>query len=363
MIIAAGSFVLIVLALTRASSDELFDCSLAEAVGCVCVAKDRNITCVSSGLSHVPVNLSADPSAVHTLTIRHDRFSGDILDSPIVYVGLTALYLDSDSIRHIVLGVFVSLSSLRTLVLSNNRLRSLTAGVFDGLVSLTLLDVADNPLYWLDAGVLTADAVPALTTLDVARCRLNDVEVGALTNLSRLRRISATGNRLVHLPPLGPGLTSLVVVDFSSNRLDGVLDGSPSLCGAPSLEQLLLSDNEITRLNSKSFGAVDCAAKLKELVLCNNRLVDVETGAWTPLTTVEHLDLSFNELTVLNASDLPWDSLTRLLIHDNRWDCSGCRNSWLVDKAAVKRWNTGTDVRYVYCPLQSQSLSLGSVIK
>ena len=349
--------VVVVVAQTTAAEYELFDCTLAEDAGCVCMAKD-SVMCVGSGLAGVPLNLSADPSTVRSLTIRHDRFTDDVLDGSIVYIGLTALHLDSDGIRRVSPGVFSNLTSLQTLVLANNTLRSLEAGIFDGLRSLTLLDLADNPMYWLDAGVLTGDALPALVTLDLARCRINDVEAGALTNLTKLRFIDMSGNRLDHLPPLGPGLTALTVADFSSNRLGGVLEGSPTLCGVPSLERLLLADNDIDRLSAKSFCAVvgsSCGARLNELVLRNNRLLNIETGAWASLTAVQRLDLSFNELTQLNASDLPWDSLTRLLIHDNHWDCSECFNSWLVDEFAVKHWNTGTNVRYVYILLHLTS--------
>jgi len=352
-IAATPMFIILTVAMlvvATSSAGKLFNCTEAKAAGCECGVKASDIVCVDRGFTNVPANLSTDPSTVRALTVRQNRFTDGILAGPIVYVGLTALYLDSDGIRRVVPGVFANLTSLLTLVLANNTLRSLDVGTFDGLSSLTLLDLADNHLYWLDAGVLTGDVLPALVTLDLARCRINDVDVGALTNLTRLQRIDMSGNRLDRLPPLGPGLTALTVADFNSNRLGGVLDGSPTLCGVPSLERLILSDNNIDRLNSRSFCPAvghDCGAKLIELVLRKNRLFDVETGAWASLTAVERLDLSFNELTHLNASDLPWDSLTKLIVHDNHWDCSGCVNSWLVDEFSVKHSNIGSNVRYV----------------
>lgn len=341
------SLLLLVLPLTSlvSADDAEFTCPppTTRSPSCSCTSQDRTIICTSvNWTGSIPSDFPRSLKAL-TVHLKDSIGSVDALREPLDYTQLTQLHLNAVGLRHISPGVFRQLGLLETLTLADNLLRVVEKGTFDGLNRLQLLDLAGNPLYLIDVDFFAGSTpiLPALLTLDLSRCRLNDIAPGALSGLlDHLVELLVADNRLESLPDFAGH--SLRVLDATSNRIRS-LEGAVI---SPTVDKLNLTGNHIERLTSAS--TLRChltnkapnTCQLTELVLRGNRLSEIGYGCFSSLPKLERLDVAFNALTGIDADALPWDTLQEVFVHDNPWDCSGCRNAWLLEKAeSVTKFN------------------------
>ncbi|XP_032872646.1 slit homolog 3 protein-like [Amblyraja radiata] len=171
----------------------------------------------------------------------------------------------------------------QVLLLSSNSIRSVSLGSFGNLSKLRHLDLSDNRL-----GRLEGDRPLPLEWLDLSSNALTAIP--HLGNLPHLRKLVLDGNGIADLP-------------------QGAFEGLVNLT------ELSIRGNAIGHLPDRIFHPLH---KLQLLNLASNRIQDFPNGA---LDGLEELDVSDNLLSSLPPSLLGKSALLRLALHGNPWVC------------------------------------------
>ncbi|KAG7456251.1 hypothetical protein MATL_G00249780 [Megalops atlanticus] len=207
---------------------------------------------------------------------------------PPIPPGIKYLYLQNNQIHEIKSGAFVNATDLRWLVLDHNRIttNAVEEGAFEKLVSLEKLFFSYNDL--------TEPVSPLAKTLNELKMignKLSKLPLGSLSGLANLTSIHLQENELTSEGISGAfkGLSSLVYLDVSQNRLGLLPAGVPS-----SLEMLYADHNEISSVPKDYLQQLPA---LQYLRVSHNKLADsgVPAGVFNVSSLIE-LDLSFNNL-------------------------------------------------------------------
>ncbi len=110
-----------------------------------------------------------------------------------------------------------------------------------------------------------------------------------------------------------PGLQTVERLELTGNEITVL---TPALFAAmPQLQDLLIGDNHISRIDSESFA---CLPHLKKLILAGNRLTELTTLNLIHLPQLEEFYCGFNKLTVVDCA--PFAGLVhlkKLYLNDN----------------------------------------------
>lgn len=189
------------------------------------------------------------------------------IDSPIFghLRKLGSVDLSFNAIEFVSVDAFANLTDLRSLDLQHNRIRALPAGIFGDLDDLSELNLAQNQLDTF-AGVFDEDS--SLKSLDLSGNQLARLQTGDFVHLHLLHNLNVSRCR-VEVIELGAitQLRILQTLDLSGNRLRAIDFGMflPSLWH---LQGLHLNDNRLTEL---SFQFNKLFPKLLDLVITRNR--------------------------------------------------------------------------------------------
>ncbi|XP_029910910.1 extracellular matrix protein 2 [Myripristis murdjan] len=205
-------------------------------------------------------------------------------------------------------------------------------------LAVTKLDLAENSISHINPEGFSG--IPNIETLDLSKNKLDDESLGPnlLSNLTFLKKLNLDGNHLTKIPALPPSLEEL---RMNSNQLDSLTphcfmglvnllslqlqdnilyEGNVSPLafkplerivdlrldnnrfrffpqGLPSsLQELRISDNQIEDVTEE---ALSGCVHLRLLNLSHNVLHEqsIAARAWTNLTALEDLDMSYNRLT------------------------------------------------------------------
>lgn len=190
--------------------------------------------------------------------------------------GLKILNVSYNQIEVIPRNTFPKLYELHTIDLSHNQVREIWNSVFQTLFSLRSLNLSYNGLETIKAS--TFGALHTLLELDLRYNNLTDLNKGSLVRLASLRNL-----------------------DLSHNNLDTIFQLPISL------NHLDLSYNSFTDISTVP-GTWPAMNALISLDLSHNDLGDsLRRGSFSGLLTLQHLDLSYN-----NITRPPWESLTDL---------------------------------------------------
>ncbi|XP_072295351.1 podocan [Eucyclogobius newberryi] len=288
--------------MTRAENITQVKCPL----DCECVS-ESTVSCAGAGLSEFPQGVSE-----HTLQ----------------------LYLEDNMIKDISVEHVSHLQLLQTLNLQNNGLcnNGLEDEGLEMLEQLEFLYLANNNL------TSAPKALPhSLVSADFTSNELTRIYPYTFGYKPKLRSVYLHNNKLVDtgLPDhMFNGSNNLEVLAMSSNFLTKVPRNLPS-----SLHQLHLKSNKLREIPA---GAFENLSNLRELHLQENVLSSpgLELMAFSPLSSLEYLDLSSNNLSVVPSGlpksllmlhleknsihTIPADSLSSLrsleylLIHNNK---------------------------------------------
>ncbi|XP_064848005.1 leucine-rich repeat-containing protein 52-like [Oncorhynchus masou masou] len=174
---------------------------------------------------------------------------------------------------------------------------------------------------------------PALTAGCPARCVCDDqlVVQCAGQHLTTFptemplstRQLIISNNRIIELPPLQLNyLSDLVYLDCSNNSLTEISEST--FGNLRKLAYLDLSFNTLTRIEDRTFGPLSSLVMLR--MTDNPGMWDIHPDSFAENSALQVLDVSRNNLTVLNISSLiGLPTLRSVGLSGNPWSCD-CDN-------------------------------------
>ncbi|XP_057677755.1 transforming growth factor beta activator LRRC32 [Corythoichthys intestinalis] len=168
-------------------------------------------------------------------------------------------------------------SGVQALDLSHNQLQNLSRNTLADHTNLSRLDLHSNKIHFIQPGLF--EAMNDLKVLDLSGNRL-DVFAQAKIQIGTLSAVES--------------------LDLSGNGLyTGMSDFF--LSDSPSLEELSLSSNSITKIAQNTFRG---ALSLRRISLHNNVILEIEDGAFDSLVGLSELDLSMNSIACITDFNL-----------------------------------------------------------
>ncbi|XP_060689457.1 toll-like receptor 7 isoform X1 [Hemiscyllium ocellatum] len=231
---------------------------------------------------------------------------------------------------------FASLPNLKYLDLSYNRLDPAYDNAFKELWQLEVLDLSHNPHYFIVEGVThKMGFIENLKYLKVLNLSNNGIftltEKGL--NSASLEVLKFHGNRLDILWKkedcryinLFKNLTNLTYLDLSYNQLEHIpseiYENLPRKLSYLSLshnklkmfnwDELHLSKNLLTLDLSHNYLTIvpdrlyNCTKSLQKLLLKDNKIIQLPISFFTSANRVKYLDLSYNEIKILQQTVFP----------------------------------------------------------
>uniref|UniRef100_A0AAY5K7X6 TIR domain-containing protein n=2 Tax=Esox lucius TaxID=8010 RepID=A0AAY5K7X6_ESOLU len=274
--------------------------------------------------------------------------------------GLTHLFLSRNQISNIGKCVFQDLKELRVLKLGSNKILNLNDAFMNVLPQLETLVLVFCKLSCLRTGDFKS--LQSLKTLHLYDNQIDNMENGTFEGLGNLTELILSSNKISQdyiNHNVFRGLTHLRTLDLSSNFItyttDGYLNSPPfsdltslenlyihsqrhkGMCHLPvnfleGLKYLLLwfldiSKNEFTALMPKLFHPIP---RLNRLYLSKTHLQSLDFIIGAQLNRVTYLQVSKNEITVVNETELrSLPSLTYLDMQFSTFTC-GCSIAWLI---------------------------------
>ncbi|XP_071783617.1 leucine-rich repeat-containing protein 52-like [Centroberyx gerrardi] len=173
------------------------------------------------------------------------------------------------------------------------------------------------------------------------------------------RQLIISNNRIVELPPLALNyLSDLVYLDCSNNSLTEISEST--FGNLRKLAYLDLSFNTLTRIEDRTFGPLASLVMLR--MTDNPGLSEIHPDAFAENAALQVLDVSRNNLTVLNITSLiALPALRSVGLSGNPWSCE-CDNEDLclwVHLEGFKFQDEGQTV--CGTPADMQSRRLGEV--
>jgi Leucine-rich repeat (LRR) protein len=320
---------------------------------------------------------------------------------------LQNLDLSNNAIEHVDTDIFKNNTKLEILNMSNNELSSLNSDIFSHNVAITSVDISCNNIHYIHPETFRVNK--QLSSLNVRKNRLASLDERIFFHNNKLKIIDFSNNQIVTIPPnIFTTNTKIQSINLSTNRITQIFPGTFDankiitdvdlshnmikvldnnmfsetkistlnlrgnrltmkgddipLLRAPLLEKLDLGSCGITILPPKTFQHM---LGLKELMLDNNYLQlphepDSENNIFSNLHQLSKLDLSSNEITVMNSHLLyDMNNLKLLNLSFNPAVCDDCER----DGKDVWIWCSERSVRCVSkCNLGDKSVSQRSCI-
>ncbi|NXE58698.1 SLIT1 protein, partial [Calcarius ornatus] len=367
-------------------------CSLSSgSCPAMCTCSNGIVDCRGKGLTAIPANLpetmteirlelngikSIPPGAFspYKKLRRIDLSNNQISEiAPDAFQGLrslNSLVLYGNKITDLPKGVFGGLFALQLLLLNANKINCVRADAFQDLQNLSLLSLYDNKIQSLAKGTFTS--LRAIQTLHLAQnpficdcnlkwladfLRANPVETSGARCASPRRlankrigqikskkfrcsgescphpwtedyQLNSECNSDVICPPKCRCESG--VVECSNLKLTKIPDRIPQ-----STAELRLNNNEISILEAT--GIFKKLPHLKKINLSNNKVSEIEDGAFEGASSVNELHLTVNQLeSVRSGMFRGLDGLRTLMLRNNRISCihndsfTGLRNVRLL---------------------------------
>lgn len=260
-----------------------------------------------------------------------EDFQKDDLTEGNQFGGLEMLDMHGNQMRALPQGLR-QLERLTSLNLAHNNLDNECLGIVAQISSLKDLRLGHNSL----SGTWPSSACgfAQLETLDIQANRLLGLSE-ALRELESLKFLNVAGNQLTALPMEALQSLPLIELDASRNALIGSLFPTTATTGHPRLQRLKISNNSLAALTFTESLDLPC---LRELEVTNNHLTALPpVSAWmelitltagdnkiaelpvgfTTLTKLRNVNLSGNDLRLLDPQIARMDSLETLIIASN----------------------------------------------
>ncbi|XP_033880205.3 slit homolog 1 protein-like isoform X2 [Acipenser ruthenus] len=362
----------------HAQSPHSQPCSLlAGSCPAMCTCSNNIVDCRGKGLTAIPANL---PDSMAEIRLEQNGIKSVPPGTFSPYKKLRRIDLSNNHISEIAPDAFQGLRSLNSLVLYGNKITDLPKGVFDGLYALqllllnankihcvradafqdlqnlSLLSLYDNKIQTLAKG--TFAALRAVQTLHLAQNPfICDCNLKWLADYLRSNPIETSGARCASPRRLAnkrigqikskkfrcsakeqyfiPGTEDTRlnnecnsdtvcppkcrceanVVDCSNLRLTKIPEHIPQ-----STAELRLNNNEIAALEAT--GIFKTLSQLKKINLSNNKITEIEDGAFEGAIAVNELHLTANQMdSVRSGMFRGLEGLRTLMLRNNRLRC------------------------------------------
>uniref|UniRef100_A0A8C2J0V9 Slit homolog 1b (Drosophila) n=1 Tax=Cyprinus carpio TaxID=7962 RepID=A0A8C2J0V9_CYPCA len=343
----------------------------------MCSCTNNIVDCRGKGLTAIPANM---PEGMTEIRLEQNGIKSVPPGAFASYKRLRRIDLSNNQISEIAPDAFQGLRSLNSLVLYGNKITDLPRGVFDGLIALellllnankihcvrinvfqdlenlSLLSLYDNKIQTLAKGTFTP--LKSIQTLHLAQnpfvcdcglkwladfLRSNPIETsGARCSSPRRlanKRISqikskkfrCSAKEQYHIPgsedtrlnkdcnskPVCPPKCrcETTVVDCSNLRLTKFPEHLPI-----STTELRLNNNDLSILEAT--GLFRSLTHLKKINLSNNKITEIEDGAFDGASSVIELHLTANHLVSIRGGMFRgMDGLRMLMLRNNRIHC------------------------------------------
>jgi len=161
--------------------------------------------------------------------------------------------------------------------------------------------------------VKTFEGLTTLCSLSVNKNRLSSLPAGLFDDLCQLSSLSLAGNRFVDVEDLsligrGCGLSRLRSLDLHGNRLQQLR--ASVFRSLRSVVEINLSENELSVIEDGTFSGL---LELRTLYIDKNQLVTVMPMMFDGLTRLETLDISSNRLSNISSGSFQYLTALRTL--------------------------------------------------
>ncbi|XP_071549839.1 uncharacterized protein [Panulirus ornatus] len=203
-----------------------------------------------------------------------------------------------DTVASVLSLVHQSVKSLRIYDLETV-VTSLPPGTFNRSAGVSNLQISHSNLQ--SVGVDSFRGLEeSLESLTIKHCKLSAVPQAALYRLIQLQELNLESNNITELPSFGFTKINIQRLNLKGNMIslisDFAFDGLEE-----SLQELNLISNDLRELPVTSLQKMK---NIKKLDLAWNHISELNTGAVSPLSTVEYIDLSSNEIRKIKSKSL-----------------------------------------------------------
>uniref|UniRef100_A0A673GUK5 Slit homolog 1 protein-like n=1 Tax=Sinocyclocheilus rhinocerous TaxID=307959 RepID=A0A673GUK5_9TELE len=268
----------------------------------MCTCTDNIVDCRGKGLTAIP-----------TVIVMSE-----------LSVFLSFRLLNANKIHCVRVNVFHDLENLSLLSLYDNKIQTLAKGTFTPLKSIQTLHLAQNPfvcdcgLKWL-ADFLRSNPIETSGTRCSSPRRLANKRISQIKS-KKFRCSGAEDTRLnkdCNSKPVCPPKCrcEATVVDCSNLRMTKFPEHLPL-----STTELRLNNNDLSILEAT--GLFRSLTHLKKINLSNNKITEIEDGAFDGASSVVELHLTANHLvSVRGGMFRGMDGLRMLMLRNNRIRC------------------------------------------
>ncbi|XP_067654145.1 toll-like receptor Tollo [Haliotis asinina] len=203
---------------------------------------------------------------------------------------LKELYLTDNYIKQVRAESFKGLGDVSKLYLRSNNIGRIEKESFSHMEKLTVLDLSQNQLVHLDT-----EYPSSLRKLDLSHNQIRTME--SIGDLYNLQELYLQGNAISYIASdWFINMTNLQIIDMSKNSLSTISDGLFSTL--PKLEEVHLRGNGLTIDFGKDL--FHDSKLMRRLDLSGNKIRNIDNLLdGVSMTHVEHLDLSFNNISAI----------------------------------------------------------------
>lgn len=248
----------------------------------------RYILLMNNHIDSIQLDLLSEYVSMEFLVLSNNRLTDGAIEGAFEGVpALKRLYLDRNLLESVPTDLPVSLEELR---LDNNQLNVMSEAAWARCPGLLVLSLSNNSLGNGSESLINAVLSPLchLRTLNLDYNQLTSVPLGLPLSIKELY---VKGNLIEQFHGGAfNGISELVLLDLSANRLTNKGLLRDSLLNATHLESLNLEGNRLKQVPQH------LPLSLKTLNLEGNLITSIKKAAFSTLKNLEHLGLARNKI-------------------------------------------------------------------